>query len=146
MSAITGLEGLWGANPTWMDSASCAGTDPELFFPPTGGSNRPAMKVCATCPVREECLEYCIEIEGSMGRVERFGIWGGTSAHQRARSLPKPARIHRRAPCGTEAAERAHNRAGEPSCGVCRAAGATRRQIEREYGRAVVARPLRVVQ
>ena len=49
----------------------CAQTDPEAFFPEKGGSTREAKKVCLSCDVRAECLEY------ALGHDERFGIWGG---------------------------------------------------------------------
>ena len=57
----------------WQERALCAQTDPEAFFPEKGGSTREAKRVCATCEVREECLEY------ALANDERFGIWGGMS-------------------------------------------------------------------
>jgi WhiB family redox-sensing transcriptional regulator len=61
----------------WADWGLCAETDPEAYFPEKGGSSREAKKVCAGCPVRQECLEYALEHD------ERWGIWGGTSERQR---------------------------------------------------------------
>ena len=55
----------------WQERALCAQTDPEAFFPEKGGSTREAKKVCLSCDVRVECLEY------ALGSDERFGIWGG---------------------------------------------------------------------
>ena len=63
----------------WQDSALCAETDPEIFFPEKGGSTREAKKVCMACPVRTECLEYALEHD------ERFGIFGGLSERERRR-------------------------------------------------------------
>ncbi len=63
----------------WQDSALCAQTDPEAFFPEKGGSTREAKKVCRSCDVRTECLEYALEHD------ERFGIWGGLSERERRR-------------------------------------------------------------
>jgi WhiB family redox-sensing transcriptional regulator len=63
----------------WQDRALCAQTDPEAFFPEKGGSTREAKKVCRTCDVRAECLEYALEHD------ERFGIWGGLSERERRR-------------------------------------------------------------
>ena len=65
--------------PPWQDSALCAQTDPEAFFPEKGGSTREAKKVCRSCDVRAECLEY------ALARDERFGIWGGLSERERRR-------------------------------------------------------------
>lgn len=61
----------------WMASGLCAETDPEAFFPEKGGSTRPAKKVCASCPVMAECLEYALRTD------QRFGIWGGKSERER---------------------------------------------------------------
>jgi WhiB family transcriptional regulator, redox-sensing transcriptional regulator len=63
----------------WQDRALCAQTDPEAFFPEKGGSTREAKKVCRSCEVRAECLEYALEHD------ERFGIWGGLSERERRR-------------------------------------------------------------
>ena len=63
----------------WQDRALCAQTDPEAFFPEKGGSTREAKKVCRSCEVRAECLEFALEND------ERFGIWGGMSERERRR-------------------------------------------------------------
>jgi WhiB family transcriptional regulator, redox-sensing transcriptional regulator len=63
----------------WQDRALCAQTDPEAFFPEKGGSTREAKRVCRSCDVRGECLEYALEND------ERFGIWGGLSERERRR-------------------------------------------------------------
>lgn len=65
--------------PHWTESALCAETDPEAFFPEKGGSTRAAKRVCQACDVRAECLEY------ALGHDERFGIWGGFSERERRR-------------------------------------------------------------
>ncbi|MGY5765934.1 WhiB family transcriptional regulator [Brachybacterium sp. DNPG3] len=62
---------------TWQERALCAQTDPEAFFPEKGGSTREAKKVCVSCEVRAECLEYALQND------ERFGIWGGLSERER---------------------------------------------------------------
>ena len=68
----------------WQERALCAQTDPEALFPEKGGSTREAKKVCLTCEVRDECLEYALMND------ERFGIWGGLSERER-RKLKKRA-------------------------------------------------------
>ena len=68
----------------WQEQALCAQTDPEAFFPEKGGSTREAKRVCLTCDVRGECLEYALHND------ERFGIWGGMSERER-RKLKKRA-------------------------------------------------------
>ena len=68
----------------WQERALCAQTDPEAFFPEKGGSTREAKRVCLSCDVRGECLEYALFND------ERFGIWGGLSERER-RKLKKRA-------------------------------------------------------
>jgi len=63
----------------WQERALCAQTDPEAFFPEKGGSTREAKRVCLSCEVRSECLEY------ALANDERFGIWGGLSERERRR-------------------------------------------------------------
>ena len=38
---------------------------------------RRAKAVCASCPVRVECLEHAIAVD------ERYGIWGGLTQDER---------------------------------------------------------------
>ena len=68
----------------WQERALSAQTDPESFFPEKGGSTREAKRVCTTCEVRDDCLEY------ALAHDERFGIWGGLSERER-RKLKKRA-------------------------------------------------------
>lgn len=63
----------------WQVDALCAQTDPEAFFPEKGGSTRDAKRVCTSCEVKAECLEYALQND------ERFGIWGGLSERERRR-------------------------------------------------------------
>ena len=82
-AAVSSLSVLFGDVEdgvlSWQDQALCAQTDPEAFFPEKGGSTREAKKVCASCEVRTQCLEYAIEND------ERFGLWGGLSERERRR-------------------------------------------------------------
>ena len=63
----------------WQERSLCAQTDPEAFFPEKGGSTREAKRVCLSCEVRVECLDY------ALAKDERFGIWGGLSERERRR-------------------------------------------------------------
>lgn len=65
---------------TWRDQAACDGTDPDLWFPTGRGFDAApaiaaAKDICATCPVRPECLEA--------GLHEPYGVWGGMSEKER---------------------------------------------------------------
>ncbi|THG30729.1 WhiB family transcriptional regulator [Naasia lichenicola] len=68
----------------WQADSLCAQTDPEAFFPEKGGSTREAKKICTSCEVKQQCLEYALQND------ERFGIWGGLSERER-RKLRKRA-------------------------------------------------------
>lgn len=70
--------------PAWYDDALCAQVDPGAFFPPKGASLRPAKRVCAACPVRDECLAF------AMDNNELHGVWGGLSELDR-RKMRKAA-------------------------------------------------------
>ena len=76
MSSVGWIE---GDDPElmWQERALCAQTDPESFFPEKGGSTRDAKRICTSCDVRGECLEYALNND------ERFGIWGGLSERER---------------------------------------------------------------
>jgi len=73
--------------------AVCAQTDPDVFFPDRGGSNRDAKLICngdprretKPCPIRLRCLEVAL----ANGYDE--GIWGGTSPRERRRMRSQKA-------------------------------------------------------
>jgi WhiB family transcriptional regulator, redox-sensing transcriptional regulator len=75
MSSSAGARG-------WQDLAACRTADPELFFPvseagPALGQVARAKAVCATCSVREKCLDYALATR------QPHGVWGGTSEEDR---------------------------------------------------------------
>jgi WhiB family redox-sensing transcriptional regulator len=66
----------------WRSAGACRSADPDLFFPisDSGPAREQAAKakaICATCPVRRECLAFALRT----GQV--YGIWGGTTEHER---------------------------------------------------------------
>ena len=65
----------------WMNDGSCRNHPPEVFFPSDGVGVTIAQRICATCPVREPCLEHALE-----NRIDH-GVWGGTSERERRRIL-----------------------------------------------------------
>ncbi|MFE4834474.1 WhiB family transcriptional regulator [Arthrobacter sp. NPDC056691] len=66
-------------DPSWREDALCAQVDPELFFPEKGQPSRDAKKICSTCDVREQCLQW------AMTANQRHGVWGGLTARERSR-------------------------------------------------------------
>jgi WhiB family redox-sensing transcriptional regulator len=73
------LRALSEPEASWQDSALCAQTDPDAWFPDKGGSTRSAMATCKACEVRSECLEYALKHD------EMYGIWGGVPERERQR-------------------------------------------------------------
>lgn len=84
MTAAVGLVEFADEQP-WAREGLCAQTDPELFYPEKGESNKEAKRICMGCPVRRQCLEYALAVR------EPFGVWGGTSERERSRMLAKRA-------------------------------------------------------
>lgn len=68
----------WG-DLSWMADGRCVDADPEVFFADHQGDrhSRLAKAVCATCGVREPCLEYALRDPGL------DGVWGGLTARER---------------------------------------------------------------
>lgn len=51
--------------------------DPDLWFPEEGQSGEEAKRICASCPVRQDCLQH------ALSEIETIGIWGGASERVR---------------------------------------------------------------
>jgi WhiB family transcriptional regulator, redox-sensing transcriptional regulator len=79
MSELEVLVDPMAEEMSWQERALCAQTDPESFFPEKGGSTREAKRICISCDVKDDCLEY------ALANDERFGIWGGLSERERRR-------------------------------------------------------------
>lgn len=118
---------------TWKVRAACRGMDPNLFHPERGDTLtlRAALNVCATCPVKAECLNYGLK------SGFRIGIWGGTSERQR-RSLPRRDRRYigqRPIPHGTNTGYIIHLQRRDTPCGDCREAHAEYQRLYTEKRR-----------
>ncbi len=68
---------------SWMARGNCRYEPPSTFFPSDGVGVEAAKRLCETCSVKEQCLEYALE-----NRIDH-GVWGGTSERQRRRILKK---------------------------------------------------------
>jgi WhiB family transcriptional regulator, redox-sensing transcriptional regulator len=71
----------WG----WQDQGECRNDDLSLFFGPDGERQperdireRKAKSICASCPVRLDCLNY------ALSRPEKYGTWGGLNEEERS--------------------------------------------------------------
>lgn len=63
----------------WADAAACKGEDSRLFFPKNGRPNLAATRICGSCTVSNECLDYA-QTDAAIS-----GIWGGTTGRERKR-------------------------------------------------------------
>ncbi|MFB7866967.1 WhiB family transcriptional regulator [Streptomyces sp. NPDC056069] len=71
--------------PDWRQSAACRSVEPDDMFPAPGykpGIER-AKNVCLGCPVRRQCLDATLAIEGGITKDNRYGIAGGLTPSQR---------------------------------------------------------------
>jgi WhiB family redox-sensing transcriptional regulator len=82
----------------WRAAGACVTADPDLFFPLSARGagvqqvDR-AVRICAGCRVRRQCLEF------AMRTGETEGIWGGTTPEERIRALrgaTTPASLYQR--------------------------------------------------
>lgn len=77
----------------WRDEAACL-SQPDLFVPrrtEKDGRVTDARRVCATCPVRQDCLTSAMAEEGRSDQFRRAGVRGGLTPTQRA-SLARRSR------------------------------------------------------
>lgn len=72
---------------SWRERAACRDVDPSAadWFPEqhqgADRRTRQALAICATCPVRQECLRYALAND----EHRCFGLWGGLGPKQRSR-------------------------------------------------------------
>jgi WhiB family transcriptional regulator, redox-sensing transcriptional regulator len=81
---------------SWRDEAACRGHNTSLFFPrdphddyeegepkrrETRRMYRQAIRICNSCPVKQECLDYALDFP------EIYGMWGGLTRPERANIL-----------------------------------------------------------
>ena len=69
----------------WQRQAKCKGALAEAFYPPVRIESKEerdyrearAKKICASCPVSEQCLAH------ALANGEAHGIWGGMNESER---------------------------------------------------------------
>lgn len=131
-------------NTSFMEHAACKGLATHdgqatsYFFPSVGSSVKAAKEICngrkptkddhgtQPCPVRQQCLEYALQVPGPS-----FGIWGGKTERERRAikreiltSANTTIRVtaKRRVDHGTDAGYEYHRRRGETPCKACKEA------------------------
>ena len=73
------------ATRSWWDLAACRGQDASSFFAPAYFEKRGeklareavAKSFCRRCEVREECLDYALDLR------DPHGVWGGLNEMER---------------------------------------------------------------
>ncbi len=82
-STTAGIEALqsFEKSDDWNMRGACRGLDAAVFYPDPDVAEdvARALKVCASCEVREACREY------AMSHRETTGIWGGMTGRERRR-------------------------------------------------------------
>lgn len=104
----------------WQSRAACRAYPLATFHPETEREAEPAIRVCVTCPVVDECLNDALTNGGA-------GVRGGYTAQGRKRLTRTRARREaasanwtpRVRQCGTNAGYVRHRRAGEQACFEC---------------------------
>ena len=61
----------------WMTRGKCRDLPPETFYPDSSVGVARARRICARCPVKDQCLEHALRYHIA------DGIWGGSSERQR---------------------------------------------------------------
>lgn len=67
----------------WMRDGNCRNYPPAAFFPSDGVGVDAARRICATCHVQDQCLDYALA-----NRIDH-GVWGGCSERERRRILKR---------------------------------------------------------
>lgn len=78
---------------SWQLKAACRGPQSTYFFPPNHfekkdakeAREREAKSICATCTVKESCLQYALDIR------EPHGVWGGLNEAERKQIMAREA-------------------------------------------------------
>ena len=73
-------------NLDWKLDAACKDLDTDLFFPDSEANAGPALEVCASCPVRQQCLDFALLTR------QDDGVWGGRTESERRR-LRRQAKV-----------------------------------------------------
>ena len=67
----------------WLLEAACRGLPPESFTPDLASNQSikrnttQAVRVCANCPVVQECAQYALEQVTGNRKWGPFGVWAG---------------------------------------------------------------------
>jgi WhiB family transcriptional regulator, redox-sensing transcriptional regulator len=96
---------------SWRDQAACRDVvraDYDPFFADTTAGQLEAIAICATCPVRDDCLTFAVRTG------QQYGIWGGQPEQtiRRLIARDRAGRPHGRVPEGHAQARKTHCKRG----------------------------------
>jgi len=110
----------------WRYRAACRGAELKVFFPDRGESAEPARQICASCPVRQPCLEFALR------HAITHGIWGGLAERDRRALRTRQAGAARQE---RDAAIAAASAAGYTDAAIGRAFGLAATSVSRVLSR-----------
>ena len=58
---------------------------PDQWFAESPQGHAEAARLCAGCPIAEQCLAVAMRAERGLGPYSRYGVFGGLTPDQRAR-------------------------------------------------------------
>jgi WhiB family redox-sensing transcriptional regulator len=99
---------------SWRDLAACldiVSADYDPFFADSAELQAEAIAICATCPVRNDCLTFAVRTG------QQYGIWGGQPERivRRLIAADRAGRPQaRRVPAGHPQASKTHCKRGHP--------------------------------
>jgi WhiB family redox-sensing transcriptional regulator len=99
---------------SWRDLAACldvVSADYDPFFGDNAELQVEAIAICATCPVRDDCLTFAVRTG------QQYGIWGGQPERivRRLIAADRAGRPQaRRVPAGHPQASKTHCKRGHP--------------------------------
>jgi WhiB family redox-sensing transcriptional regulator len=99
---------------SWRDLAACldvVSADYDPFFADSAELQAEAIAICATCPVRDDCLTFAVRTG------QQYGIWGGQPERivRRLIAADRAGRPHQRqAPASHPQASKTHCKHGHP--------------------------------
>lgn len=83
VSGFGDLLDLISTRPSWHARAECRKDHPGVtWFPENGQTAEPAKRICRTCPVQAQCLDWAMSQGSAL-----HGVWAGTSGRQRKSAL-----------------------------------------------------------
>jgi WhiB family redox-sensing transcriptional regulator len=97
---------------SWRELAACrdiVSADYDPFFADTADLQAEAIAICATCPVRDDCLTFAVRTG------QQYGVWGGQPQQviRRLIAADRGGRPHRlQAPAGHPQASKTHCKRG----------------------------------